>query len=187
MKDLIHYKQLRDFVGTLNEVLTRTQKQNWAQKIFSKSFLKNKRCEKFFENIVIFGGCIAVGPLCYFAYTFGGMASMFAGALLLGVGLFFMGHLLWDTLFCSESKKCEIIQKLEKIVALHPQTEEIVAPVFLLLKDDISLNSAYRLETAINNILLNMEDENAVNTISVQTAEDFIQKQQQSIPQRFML
>lgn len=189
MKNLIHYPQLRAFVDVSTKLAQKNNSSTWTQKVFSNSFLKNTKLEHILSPIAMFFFPAALGPVAFMGHTLFGTIGVFTALVLTGSIFVFLTYLASRWLLCSDARKKEITQKLQKIVALHPKTEEIIAPVLLLLKNDISLEIAEQLEIASNDILLNMEDERTAphTTIAVQTEEHSIENQHKNLSQRFIL
>lgn len=98
-------------------------------------------------------------------------------------------YLEFHQFLASDEKKQSIIQKLEKILALHPHSEEIIAPVLELLKNDVSFSMVEDLEHACDDILLNMKDEriDKIQTVVVQSSGNLSQMPQKSQAQRLVV
>jgi len=170
MKNLIHYGEFRELAAVLDTLQRNIKSPSWSQRIFSSSLLKNS---------TISGLLKIVPPLFLYVnviiwlWALTPLSTLFVGTLLgfgVWVGLSAHPHVL----LCSDERKQKIVAKLQKIVALHPSTQEIVLPILSLLQHEVSEHVANQLDQAVNSILLYWEED--ANSVLVETSTPSVQR-----------
>lgn len=188
MKNLIHSPQFRALASASYKLEQKLKSPPLLQQIFSKSFLKKTKWGDFLEktSIGLFWTGITLSTTAFFFYglLWGILSLIFTSTV-----VFSCLYLEFHQFLASDEKKQSIIQKLEKILALHPHSEEIIAPVLELLKNDVSFSMVEDLEHACNDILLNMKDEriDKIQTVVVQSSGNLSQMPQKSQAQRLVV
>ena len=188
MKNLIHSPQFRALASASYKLEQKLKSPPLLQKIFSKSFLKKTKWGDFLEktSLGLLWTGIALSTTAFFFYgLLGGILPlMFTSSL-----IFSCLYLEFHQLLVSDEKKENIIQKLKKILVLHPHAEEIIDSTLELLKNDVSFSMVEDLEHACDDILLNMKDERMgkIQTVVVQSSENLSQMPQKSDAQRLVV
>lgn len=188
MKNLIHSPQFRALASASYKLEQKLKSPPLLQQIFSKSFLKKTKWGDFLEktSVGLLWTGIVLSTTAFFFYglLWGILSLIFTSSL-----IFPCFYLEFHQFFASDAKKQCIIQKLEKILALHPHSEEIIAPTLELLKNDVSFSMVEDLEHACDDILLNMKDEriDKIQTVVVQSSENLSQMPQKSQAQRLVV
>lgn len=188
MKNLIHSPQFRALANASYKLEQKLKSPPLLQQIFSKSFLKKTKWGDFLEKasfgLVWTGIALSTTAFFFYGLLWGILSLLFTSSV-----VFSCLYLEFHQLLASDKKKENIIQKLEKILVLHPHAEEIIAPTLDLLKNDVSFSMVEDLEHACNDILLNMKDERVgeIETVFVQSSESVSQMPEKSETQRFVV
>lgn len=184
IKNLIHYKVFRNLSDVSEKMRIQKDKRTLLQKIFSSSFLKH---EIIYETMVIplfiCGGLL----LSYLEKDF---EILLHPAVFLGVNLAFTAvgiSVTRHSFLCTDEYRQNLIAKCEKILILHPESQEVVLPVLDMLQADISIQTRDNLNCILDVILTSTFDESLTVCPSFINIETIVQQEKHTEQQQRLM